>query len=279
MKKILLFGSGGQVGYEIKKLAPEIHATSNNPESNNYLSLDEFDQVKNLIRKIRPDVIINAAAYTNVDGCENNKSLAFNVNGESLRHITSEARKLNSYLIHISTDYVFDGNVGRYREDSIPNPINFYGLSKLVGDTYALSYENTLVVRTSGVYGRKSNFPVFAYNQLISGNPLNVIEDFYSPIHAGNLARAIIELSENRRTGIINVASERASRYEFARKIASRFDLNQSLIHKVSEIKGSIARRPKDSSLNIELAKGVLNFDFYSIESNLELLSESIRGE
>ncbi|MCY0860793.1 MAG: SDR family oxidoreductase [Sulfolobaceae archaeon] len=206
-----------------------------------------------------------------VDGCERDKERAFKVNAEAVRHIVRVSRVVEAYLVHVSTDYVFDGERGNYREYDVPNPINYYGLSKLVGEGYALSYDDSLVVRTSGVFKHKG-FPVFVYKALKEGKEVHAFKGYYSPISAKLLANAIKELIEMRRTGIINVAGERVSRYELALKIAEMYGLDKSKVREVDEVKGWVAKRPLDSSLDISKAKGLLSMDFYSLEENLKYM-------
>ena len=219
--------------------------------------------------------IINAAAFTNVDACEANKETAYRVNGLAVNSIVKAARKIGSSVLHVSTDYIFDGRKGLYKEFDMPSPLNFYGISKLIGEVFAMGFEDSLIIRTSGVYGSKNNFPNFAYRQMMDGEQLNVLDGYYSPIHAKNLALAIKSLIEDDRKGVLNVAGTRVSRIELASEIARKYSLNESLINKVEKISSMQAIRPFDSSLDISNAKKALNFDFYSIESNLNLFDIS----
>ncbi len=241
-------------------------------------SIDIADSltISNLIRETSPDVVINAAAIANVDLCEKDHSLAFAVNGEALKTIVAACRLNDSHLIHISTDYVFDGKDGNYSEESIPNPINYYGLSKLIGDIYALSYENSAVIRTSGVYGYNRNFPLFVLETLEIGKPVNAIEGFYSPIHASLLAKSISSLIVKNYNGIINVAGEKVSRFDFAIKLAEFFNLDKELVTSSKSVTSMGAKRPFDSSLNLSRSKEILNFDFYSIKTNLNAFKRGV---
>ena len=273
MKKIVILGAGGQLGKDLLQTFPDAYAFYHDSSKNLSIDITHENEVSEKILRISPDVIINASALTNVDLCEKEKKLAFLVNGQSVKYIVDAARRTDAFLVHVSTDYIFDGHQGEYDEEAVPNPINYYGLSKLVGEIYANSYENSLILRTSGVYSRNNNFPVFVYNQLLKGNAVNAIKGYYSPIHSANLAKCIYHLVGLDRTGTLNVAGVRISRYEFARKIAEKFGFDVSLINEIENTNSMTARRPFDSSLNIEKAKTVMDFDFYSIESNLNLFS------
>ncbi|MEM1649250.1 NAD(P)-dependent oxidoreductase, partial [Saccharolobus sp.] len=234
------------------------------------LDLENFSQLEDFIIKKRPDVIINTASMTDVDKCEVERERAYRVNAEAVKHIVRASRVIEAYLIHIITDYVFDGQKGLYKEEDLPNPVNYYGLSKLLGETYALSYDDSLVVRTSGVF-RHKGYPVYVYKTLKEDKEVSAFKGYYSPISARKLAEAISELIQYRKTGILNVAGERISRVDLAMKIKDKFNLGGS-IKEVDYVKGWIAKRPFDSSLDISKAKKILSIDFYSLDENLRYM-------
>lgn len=274
LKKAIIFGAGGQVGSELMKIMPESLAVFHSPRETD-VNIDVTDAVKieDVILKTRPDIIVNAVAFTNVDGCENDRAKALAINAEAVKHMVRAASVTKSYFVHISTDYVFDGKNGLYTENSIPNPINYYGLSKLLGDWAALSYDNSLVVRTSGVFGHKANYPRFVVSQLQAGKDIKAVKSYYSPIHAKLLSKAIEELITMRRTGIINIAGPRISRYQLATNIATRMG---KPMDKILELEDSemnwAAKRPFDSSLDSTRAKRLLSSSFSDLDSNLDLL-------
>ena len=274
MDKILIIGADGQLGKELSKIFPDsIKLYHKNHDSFN-IDLSNKNEIKNKLHSIKPDIIINAASITNVDKCEELQDYAYRVNGYSLKIITEYSRTKDIPLIHVSTDYVFKGDSSLYKESSIPNPVNYYGLSKLVGDIYVNSYYKSLIVRTSGVYGHKNNFPLFVYNSLKENKEVNIINGYYSPIHSYNLAKTINELLNLEIYGIINVAGIRISRFEFANKIAEYFNLDMNLIKELNV--NFKARRPYDSSLNINKVKSLINFDFYSLDSNLKIFKNNL---
>lgn len=273
---VIILGAAGQLGRDLCEIIPETICLSHTSSGvQKTVDVTSTDDIQAAMRLYTPKVIINASALTDVDRCETERKLALEINGKALKYITRAAREIDAYLVHISTDYVFDGNKGYYDEDSVPNPINYYGLSKLVGDVYANSYENSLIVRTSGVFGHSANFPRYAFNSLSRGKVLNVIEGYYSPIHAHYLAGTINELLRLRPSGILNVAGDRTSRLNLAKKICEIFDFNPGLIKSSAESLKFKAVRPFDSSLNIEKAKSMISFDFHSLEKNLRLLESS----
>jgi dTDP-4-dehydrorhamnose reductase len=271
--KILIFGASGQLGLELSNILKgdliKVY-NSNEIEGGYKLDLTNFSMVEDFILKKKPDIIINAAAITDVDKCETEKDIAYKVNAEVVKHIVRAARVIESYFIQISTDYVFDGQKGLYKEEDLPNPINYYGLTKLLGDIYALSYDDSLVIRTSGIF-RNKGFPIYVYKTLKENKEVNAFKGYYSPISARKLAEAINEIIQYRKTGIINIAGERISRYELALKIKEKYNLD-GIIKEVDNVKTWIAKRPFDSSLDISKAKKLLSVDFYSLDENLNYM-------
>lgn len=276
MLKVLVLGHSGQLATSLReRLSETIFASRYGPIKIDLLNTGTiFDRIS----AIEPDIVINAAGMTSVDECEYKKDEAYLVNGISLREIARYCIKKKIKLIHVSTDYVFDGKVGNYSEDSIPNPINFYGLSKLIGDTYAISCDDSVVVRTSGVFGMSKNFPIFVLERLSKGEKVFTINGYYSPIFAGILAAAIEKLLHTDYKGLLNVAGERTSREIFAKRIADKFSLDRELIVQSDGQINFVAKRPFDSSLNIDKAQKILNFDFFSMDKNLNEFYENLRN-
>ena len=274
--KVVILGAGGQVGRELSQLYPGAKSFFHKSEGADIIDLAKQDDIEKKILEVKPKIIINAAALASVDLCEKDKPLSYSVNGLSLFTITKIARKLDASLYHISTDYVFDGSEGNYSERSIPNPINYYGFSKLIGDTFALSYEKSAIIRTSGVFGHSNNFPIFVINTLKGNKQVNAIKGYYSPIHAKILAMAIRDLVDTNFYGMINVAADKISRYEFATRLADRFNLDRNLINEVESPVNMFAKRPFDSSLDISLAKKILGYDFHSVDVNLDAFALSL---
>ena len=274
MTDIIIFGAGGQLGRELSLLFPEACKVYHKDQSGTAHDIDDAEFIRDIMELHKPVIVINAAALANVDLCEKNNALAYQTNGKSVGTIAKYSRMYNSLLVHVSTDYVFDGKTGNYDENAIPNPINYYGTSKLIGDIYALGYENSIIVRTSGVFGHTNNFPKFVLKNLSEGKEINAIKGFYSPIHARFLAMAISNLIKMDFRGIINIAGDRISRFDLAMRIAQKFDLDSDLIHESEPPSNMIAKRPFDSSLNIRMASTLLGIDFHSTQKNIELMTK-----
>ena len=270
MKRLLLFGSTGQLGSQLNSILKNDYDLISISHSD--LDFNNFYMIEDLILKKNPDIIINCMAMTDVDGCEENKRDAYNINGESIKHIVRTLKITESYFINVSTDYVFSGREGRYMEKDIAEPVNYYGLSKLIGDIYALSYDNSLTIRTSGVFLNKG-FPLFVYNRLKNNEKVYAIPGFYSPISAIYLALAIKQILPLNKTGILNIAGERTSRINLGERLAGLFNLRKNIEEKPMEMK---AKRPFDSSLNLDKAKKLINFNFYDLDENLKSINKNL---
>jgi dTDP-4-dehydrorhamnose reductase len=273
-KKILVTGASGLIGSYFVTQIQEDHTNDiyvivheSIPKFGKNIQLD-LSQTYNLSKKlteIRPDIIVNLAALVDVDICEIQPDLAMRLNRDLVAAISKYINNNNNpYLLHISTDYVFDGAEGNYKEDSQTNPVNWYGLTKLQGENEIISRliegNNWCIARTStpfGVHSKKRSFPVFLLEKLSKGQSVKVVIDQYtSPTYAMDLAKMFKEIIDRRIKGLIHTSgTSRLSRYEQALKIAREFGLNEELILKVrSEEINWKAKRPNDSSLDVNKA-------------------------
>ena len=206
--KILLFGGSGQLGYELKKRAADLNFSLVSPVTKE-VNITESEQVKALVDAVRPDVVINSAAYTAVDKAEEEVDRAFAVNAEGVKNVAEACDAADVRLIHISTDYVFDGLVGRpLREDDAVNPVSVYGRSKLAGEEHVsrILADRGLIVRTQALYGQKGvNFVHTMLKLFGEREVLTIVDDqFVSPTWAGWLAEAILDLARLPVSGILH---------------------------------------------------------------------------
>jgi len=236
-------------------------------------------QKKGIVEKIvelHPFFIVHTAAETNVDLCETDHDHARMVNVEGTANVGEACVRAGAKMIFISTDYVFDGTKGNYSEVDKPNPISFYGRSKLEAERIVTSkLPNALIIRTSVLYGwhpSKLNFATWVINGLREHKTLKVVNDHInSPTLADNLARAIHAAIERGNEGLLHVAgNERISRFDFARRIATNFGLDESLLVPV-EMRDLnwVAKRPKDSSLDVVKAQKELGIDRLGVNRGL----------
>ena len=193
---------------------------------------------------------------------------------------------MNVTVVYISTDYVFDGEKGRYLEEDQPNPVNYYGQTKLTGEEHVKKLcERYVIMRTSVLYGThptKLNFATWTVTSLLEKRPLAIVEDhFNSPTLASNLARAALEIVEKELWGVYHAAgTERISRYGFALKIAEVFNLDVSLVKpiRMSELKTWTAKRPKDSSLRVDKIRRKIDVELLDVTRGLlEMKKEWVR--
>jgi dTDP-4-dehydrorhamnose reductase len=273
-KKILVTGSSGLIGrYLLTQIQEDpandiyviVHESMPKFGKNIQLDLSQTGNVFKKLTEIGPDIIINLAALTNVDICEIQPDLAMRLNRDLVTAISEYIHDNNNnpYFLHVSTDYVFDGAEGNYKEDSKTNPVNLYGLTKLQGENEIISRlieGNWCIARTStpfGVHPRKQSFPIFLLEKLRKGQSVKVVTDQYtSPTYAIDLAKMLKEIIDRRIKGLIHTSgTSRLSRYEQALKITREFALNEELILKVRS--GDMnwkAQRPNDSSLDVNKA-------------------------
>ncbi len=176
--KILIVGSRGMLGTDLMEtFAPANETTGMDLPQ---IDITQLDQCRAKVQDLRPDIVINAAAYTQVDACESNENAAFQVNGRGAANLATAAASIGALLVHYSTDYIFDGRKqGAYVEEDAPNPQSVYGKSKLLGETLILqNCPDHLILRTSWLFGRNgNNFIRTILGAARKGNPLRVVND------------------------------------------------------------------------------------------------------
>lgn len=273
--RILLTGTTGQVGYELVQSLRGLGeiVTVNRPE----MDLADLKKVREVIRTIKPTLIINPAAYTDVEKAESEPELAMRINGEAPAVMAEEARKLSATIIHYSTDYVFDGSKGSpYVEEDRAQPLNAYGASKLVGERgVQAAGASYLILRTSWIYGmRGRNFLTTVQRLARDGEELRIVNDQYGvPTWAHTIATAtarVVRCAEKskdaqewwqRHTGLYHLAAQgNTTWYGFAQAIAQQLPAaNKPIVTPIKSYeRRSVAERPKYSVL--ECARWVAAF-------------------
>jgi dTDP-4-dehydrorhamnose reductase len=220
--RILVTGSRGQLGQELAETLPE-RGHEVVALSRGELDVADAEAVRRSIEAHSPELVINAAAYTNVDGCETETDLAYSVNALGPRNLAQACERRGCQLLHVSTNYVFDGESDRpYEPFDPPNPISAYGRTKLAGEEYVKHLSNRwYIVRSAGVYGRGHNFVRTMLRVVTERDVLKVKSDeFISPTYARDLAWGIAEVVESGRYGLYHLTNAGScSWYEFAREI------------------------------------------------------------
>ena len=293
MTKILVTGSAGLIGRQVVKDLVEknyvVYSGYNkiNPEFGipTHLDLLKEDQIIDIFHNIKPDIIIHLAAMTDVEKCEIQREQAVLFNTNFTEILAREAVKQNVFFVYVSTDYIFDGEKELANENDIPNPLNVYGKSKLDGENVVKKLTSRYaILRTSTPFGlhlTKKSFPLWIKENLEAKKEISVlIDQFTSPTFIPNLSKMIIEISIKQISGIIHVAgATRISRYEFAKMIANKLDLDETLLKpsKIQDMEWN-AIRPKDSSLDISKAERILENKPEKIEYSLDIFINSLKN-
>ena len=289
--KFLITGSSGLVGQQVVKDLSEIYEVfscynKSKPEYGNAVKMDLFnhEMISNVLSEKNPDIVIHLGAMTAVDLCETQQDNALKINSQATEILAKECSKINSFMVYVSTDYVFDGNTGMYEENDTTNPLGFYGKSKLLGEKSIQNFSsNWCIARTStpfGLHPTKKSFPIWVIENLQKQKQIDVLTDqFTSPTYVPSLSRMLIEISERHLTGIIHVAgASKISRYEMASLVSDKLGLDGKLLREISinDIKWE-AQRPKDSSLNVSKAISTLNQKPQKIDHDVNLFIDEIK--
>ena len=263
----MITGAGGQLGQQVVSEFDngkyKVFGLYNNSRPKQdirkiKLNLVDFESVSRVFSQVRPDVVIHCAAATDVDSCEQNPDFAYIINHEVTGYLVDKALAFGAKMCYLSTDFVFDGTKGNYREDAETNPIQVYGKTKLLGELEVgkMPQEQYLIVRPSVIFSnRPGNFVSWIINSLKENKVIRIVEDqVVSPSYANDLAKKIYYLVDGNYYGVWNVScSDEMSRLEMAQMISNKMGLGGGCIMpaKMSEISW-VARRPKKSTLNTE---------------------------
>ena len=243
------------------------------------IDLENDSSVVEAVKDVRPDVIIHTAALTDVDLCEKDRDLAYRMNAQATRTLAEAAREVGAFTVYTSTDYVFDGSRGMYKEEDATDPVNYYGYSKLQGESYCDAIARTCVIYGSRPASGKVNFALWILERLRKEEAVKVVTDQYiTPTLNTNLALMVLELAVRKLEGLYHLAgATRISRYDFAVELARNFGLDEELIIKsrMSEMKW-VAKRPADSSLDTSKAALCLNAKPWSIEEAMKVLKSEV---
>jgi dTDP-4-dehydrorhamnose reductase len=293
--RIIVTGSNGMLGqrtveYYSSKENIELLATSVEDksviDSVDYISCDikSRDRIKKVIYDYCPDFIVHTAAFTNVDLSEKMREDAWKINVKGVEYIAEAARAIDAQIIHISTDYIFDGKNGPYHENDLPNPIGYYGRTKLASEN-ALKISGTLftILRTNVLYGYARNsrpdFVRWVINSLSKHEKIRIVKDqINNPTFIDDLVQAINKIIEFRKTGVYNIGGkEFLARLEFTNRIAEFFNLDKNLITPITtEELNQPARRPLKSGLWTLKAETELGYKPHSISESLLVMKKEL---
>lgn len=258
-RKVVVLGGGGQLGVELCREFERRQWTVQRFDRQS-LDITNSGRVEEAIAAADPQVVVNAAAYNQVDIAETEPVVAFQANALAVRNLSLACRQNDAQLVHYSTDYVFDGRKGSpYVETDAPHPLGAYAVSKLGGELYAQAYlENPLIIRTSGVFGPggmftpRGNFVELMLRLASSGNPIRVVQDHVaSPTYAPAMAVRSVDMVEKGVTGVFHMGGgEAISWYDYAALIFQLAGLSPALTPTNEREYRTAARRPKFSALS-----------------------------
>lgn len=296
MKKVLITGCNGLLGQKlIQEFIQdfEVHGL----DIHEQCFLDQFDvgydkvditnrrKIVNFINQLAPNVIVNAAAYTNVDGAETEKEMCWKINVTGVENLVVAARKTGAHLIHVSTDYIFDGKNGPYTETDTPKPSGYYGKSKLAGENVIKnSPVKWSIIRTMVLFGAgvnlRPNFATWLIQQLRAEKPVRIVDDQTgNPTLADDLADGIHEVARQEKTGIYHMSgSDILSRYDFSRLIAEEFGLDSKLISRIktSDLQQK-APRPLKSGWILDKTHNELGLTFMTARESILHLKHQLQ--
>jgi dTDP-4-dehydrorhamnose reductase len=308
LKKVLVIGANGFLGKRLLSQFSEnkIVVESNKEErlkweiycadlQTDYIPSDchptviditSSENVARVVGKVMPDIVILTAAMTNVDACEDFPDKAYAINASGPKNVAQALLSTGKgKLIHVSTDFIFDGKLGGYIEDDTPNPISVYGQSKLDGERNIIeSGVPYAICRTSVLYGwpgkgDHENFFSWAYKSLSAGKSLTIIRgQTTTPTYVEDLAEFLFHLSQSDNTGILHTTGpDVVSRYEFVKAIVDYFGFDNALLSEVDEFRQKAAR-PDNSSLNTHKIQKLKFYSFHTLQENFSEIQKSLDG-
>jgi len=294
-RRFLITGSNGLLGQKlvellIKDASVETIATARGEnrlpftESYEYHSMDITDQgqIDHVVANIKPDVIIHTAAMTNVDQCELEKDACWKQNVNAVEFLVEACRKHDIFLVHVSTDFIFDGKAGPYDENAVPNPISFYGWSKFAAEKLVIhSNIRWAIARTVLVYGiahdmSRSNIILWVKKSLEEGKNIKVVTDqFRTPTLAEDLAKGCFLIADQQAEGIFNISGkELYTPYEMAIITADYFGLDQSLISPTdASAFTQPAKRPPRTGFDLTKSESQLGYKPHRFQEGIAILA------
>ena len=298
MIKVTITGSNGLLGQSLLNLLLKdkhkyqvfVFSRGKNRsgrEDFSYTSIDITDEIilKKNIKEIQPNFIINTAAMTQVDDCENKKEACDLLNTTVVKWLSEVSEEINAHVIHISTDFIFDGIKGNYKETDKPNPLSYYGVSKLKSEEVLIQSKiNFTILRTILVYGKvldmkRSNIVLWVKEMLSKGKEITIVDDqFRTPTYVEDLALACKISMDKKATGIYHISSNKLlSIFEIAQQIATVFHLDKSLIKPIStSTLNQTAKRPVKTGFDLLKTNKVLEFYPRSFKEGLVKLKETL---
>lgn len=300
-KRVMITGSNGLLGQKLIDLyltLPDVELIATAQGENRHpikegyvfasMDITQHEQVKALVMQFQPATIINTAAMTNVDACETEQELCRALNVDAVANLANCANQANAHLIHLSTDFIFDGTKKLYEETDAAAPISFYGQSKWDGECAAIeTARRCTILRTVIVYGvvhkmSRNNIVLWAYQSLRDKKPMNVVHDqFRTPTLAEDLALGCRLAEQKEATGIFNICGKDfMSILELVQRVAAHFGFStDSVTATDSASLNQPAKRPPITGLSIEKARRELGYEPHSFEQGLDIVYQQMKQE
>jgi dTDP-4-dehydrorhamnose reductase len=298
LKKIIITGSNGLLGqslialllnekekYKVFGFSKGVNRSGRTDFDYSDIDITNEKEVKEKLFKILPDFIINTAAMTNVDACENDREGCYDLNVNAVEYLTAICSEIKAHLIHLSTDFIFDGEKGNYSEYDAPNPLNYYGETKLLSEKILQnSTINYTILRTILVYGlvhnmSRSNIVLWVKESLENQKEITIVDDqFRTPTYVEDLAMSCKVSIDKKATGVFNISSSQLlSVYEIAQEIAAVFQLDASLIKSISSSTlNQAASRPPKTGFNLSKTNRVLDFYPKTFKEDLQRFKRAL---
>ena len=299
-KKVLVTGSNGLLGQKIiysliERKDIDLLASSKGlnrlitKSGYRYVDLDitKNEEVKKVFENENPDAVINCAAMTNVDYCEENQDSCWEINVKAVENLAKSCEVSKSHLLHLSTDFVFDGKSGPYNENDKPNPLHFYAKSKLKSEEIVKKImTNWTIARTIIIYGitdnmSRSNIVLWAKKEIENGNTINVVNDqLRSPTLAEDLAKGCISIIDKSAFGLYHLSGPKTySILDLVHKVADFYNLDKSLILPVTSASlNQSATRPLSTGFDITKAKKDLDFNPVDFLEGIKIMDQQIKN-
>jgi dTDP-4-dehydrorhamnose reductase len=296
MSRVLVTGALGLLGHKISQAFAQdpnyqVLATFNSSKESwsfdipaEPLSIADFGAVTALLLDFRPEIVINCAAYSKVDQSETERETAYQVNAEAVGFLAQGVKRIGAFMVHFSTDYIFDGKAGPYSEEARPSPLGYYAKTKYWGEEKVQRVGcRHLVVRTNVLFGvhelaSKPNFFMWLVKELSGGKPVKIVSDQYNnPTLADNLTTLVKECVEKKLEGVMNLAGRTyLSRYDFALRIARYFGYDHELISSIDTASlKQPSPRPLLGGVRIDKARHFLSSPIFTVEESLAFLKKN----
>ena len=297
--RILVTGSNGLLGQKLTMLLDQqsdIHTIATARKLVNYkltnaefhiLDVTNQNETEKVILEVKPDVVIHTAAMTQVDQCETEREACWKANVTGVENLVNACEKVNSFLVHVSTDFIFDGTHGPLDESAVPKPVNYYGESKLAGEKVVMNSKlDWAILRTVLVYGvtddmSRSNIVLWVKKNLEEGKSINVVNDQWrTPTLAEDLAMGCYLAATKKAKGIFHISGERMmTPYDIAIDPADFFGLDKTLVKQTDSSKfKQPAARPLKTGIIIDKAKRVLGYQPHSFREGLSIIGNQLKG-